>query len=263
MSAKLEDSVGEVVFELKWESPESRSVEQTPTSVEQTSTYDLVTGRMDHALRQTYPFYERLPTASFPPEMAFNLAPYVIQHRFRKEKDGYPLVQTGPKIIAVNDVTEYNWPDFKKNIKEAIAALHKVYDELYSESKQELRTTSLALRYLSAIQNINFEQKTLQFLRKELKTTVSLHKELYKQVGVKQPPRRFDSRFAFDSVTPPGSAYFHFGRGTVKDADALIWDIAVESPQDVERDPDVESWLEDAHIFCAKWYKFLRDREDI
>jgi hypothetical protein len=92
---------------------------------------------------------------------------------------------------------------------------------------------------------------------------VSLDKELYKQVGIKEPPRMFDTRFTFDSVTPPGSAYFHFGRGEVKKTDALVWEIAVESSQEIESDADVESWLEDAHSFCAKWYKFLRGRENI
>jgi len=49
-----------------------------------------------------------LPTAQIPDE----LSPCTIKYRFRKHKDGWPLIQVGPGISAINFTEKYDWESF-------------------------------------------------------------------------------------------------------------------------------------------------------
>jgi len=98
----------EAIFELRW-----KLQEPTP-GIKIDPNYKLLVGGIYDKIRQSYPFYEQLPTSALPDE----IAAYVVQHRFRKATDGWPLVQIGPGVITVNDTEGYTWDDFIVRIQQ-------------------------------------------------------------------------------------------------------------------------------------------------
>ena len=84
----------EAIFEIRWklqEGPE-KGMRIDPH-------YKLLIGRIYEKIKDKYTFHEQLPTASMPDE----IAGYIIQHRFRKKENEWPLIQLGPGIITLND----------------------------------------------------------------------------------------------------------------------------------------------------------------
>jgi len=94
----------EVIFEMRWE-----LVEIAPMQLIDPN-YKLMLGQLFERLKDTYPYYEQLPASSIPDEAAT----YIVQHRFRKDKDKWPLVQVGPGIVTLNNVEQYSWRILKR-----------------------------------------------------------------------------------------------------------------------------------------------------
>lgn len=232
----------EAIFELRWDLQErERSVKIDPH-------YKLLIGRLYDKLSNEYRFYEQLPTATMPDE----IAGYVVQHRFRKGKNKWPLVQVGPGIITVNDTEGYTWQDFEKRTIQAIGTLFGVYPQL----KYNLKVNRLVLRYIDAIA-FDFEKGDIfSFLRKELKTRIELHHGLFDDTGVKEMPSGFDLKLSFSSTEPEGTINLRFARGTNKESDALLWETVVQSAS--EDAPQVEDeiahWIKEAHNLTDSWF---------
>jgi len=81
--------------------------------------YKILVGSLYEQLKEEYPFHQQLPTAFIPDEMLG----YLVQHRFRKGENQWPLVQIGPGIITVNDTEGYIWEDFKNRIERVVNIL--------------------------------------------------------------------------------------------------------------------------------------------
>ncbi|MCD6239350.1 MAG: TIGR04255 family protein [Thermotogae bacterium] len=83
----------EAIFEFRWK------LQEPSIGVKIDPHYKILIGRMYDRVKDEYPFHEQLPAATMPDE----IAGYVVQHRFRKDKDKWPLIQIGPGIITLND----------------------------------------------------------------------------------------------------------------------------------------------------------------
>lgn len=242
----------ESIFELRWDLQEP-----TPgTGIKIDPYCKIIIGRIYDKLKEEYPFIERLPTASMPDEMIG----YMVQHRFRKGEDQWPLIQIGPGIITVNDTEGYIWEDFEKKITQAVNVLF----EVYPDSQNNLRVNSLLLRYIDAV---DFDFKTsniFKFLEDNMKTKISLYNKLFESTEVENLPYDFDWRFAFNSSKPKGIIRLRLARGKRKDSDALIWETMVQSSsQDV---PDniqekIQEWLNKAHDLTDDWFFKLIEGE--
>ena len=120
--------------------------------------YKLLPGRIFEKVSKEYPFHESLPTSEMPDE----IAGYIIQHRFRKSINDWPLIQLGPGIITLNDTSKYEWNDYRKRI-------HTLLDVLYATHPQpsNLILSGLSLRYIDAI-GFGFQQEQhFYFLKKQ------------------------------------------------------------------------------------------------
>ena len=80
-----ETPLKEIVFEIKLKDA-------------QLVDYDIFVGELFSKLKSSYSFYQALKPSEFPAL----LMPFVIQHRFRKIENGYPLYQLGPGIASFN-----------------------------------------------------------------------------------------------------------------------------------------------------------------
>jgi len=238
----------EAIFELRWEL-------QGPAKID--PHYKIVVGRIYDKVSNEYPFHEQLPTANMPDE----IAGYVVQHRFRKGKDKWPLIQIGPGIITVNDTKEgYHWDDFEKRIIQSVNTLF----EAYPDAKNNLEFNSVVLRYIDAIVPFDFEKENISnFLKEQMKTSINFYPKLFEGTGVKEQPLGFDLRASFVSTKPKGVVNLKFTRGKTKESDALIWETIVQStPENVPKDQDeIAGWIKEAHDLIDDWFFKLIEGE--
>ena len=239
----------EAIFELRW------NLQGPAPGIKVDPHYKLIIGRIYDKLNGEYPFHEQLPAAAMPDE----IAGYIVQHRFRKDKDKWPLIQIGPGIVTVNDTEGYVWEDFERRIIQAVNTLF----EVYSESKDNLKVNRLLLRYIDAIAFDFKEDGIFSFLREQMKTKIELYQNLFEDTGVGKPPIGLDLRFSFASTEPKGAIHLRFARGKRKESDALIWETMVESASaDI---PEVQNaiadWTKEAHFLTDDWFFKLIEGE--
>jgi len=232
----------EAIFELRWKL-------QKPTpDIRLDPHYKLLIGRLYNKFEEDYPYHEQLPTATMPDE----IAGYVVQHRFRSEKDGWPLIQIGPGVITVNDTEGYIWEDFNKKIKKAVSSLY----EVYPESDKNLIINRLLLRYIDAIP-FDFDKNDItKFLKKKLKTEINIYNRLFDNTQVQGLPLSLDLRFSFISNKPKGAVHLRFVKGKRKGSSALIWETMVESVDDnvPKIKNDIFKWVSNAHDLTDDWF---------
>lgn len=106
------------------------------------------------------------------------MAGYVFQHRFRKDKGKWPLIQIGPGIITVNDIEGQLLEDFENRITVSINTLF----EAYPEPKNNLKFNMVVLRYIGAIA-FDFEKENIfNFLKEKMKTSINLYAKLFEDI---------------------------------------------------------------------------------
>jgi uncharacterized protein (TIGR04255 family) len=241
--------LAEAIFELRW-----NLQDQTP-GMKIDPHYKLLIGRLYDKVSEQYPFHERLPAASIPDDMAG----YIVQHRFRKGEDEWPLVQIGPGIITVNDTEGYVWEDFEKRIVEAINVLF----EIYPESKDSLKVNSVLLRYIDAVAFDYESDDIFAFLEEQMKTKIGLHGKLFDGTKVEKVPSGLDLRFSFASTEPKGAIYLRFGRGRARESDALLWETMVQcTSEEAPKVPnEIVDWIRKAHNLTDDWFFKLIEGE--
>ena len=232
----------EAIFELRWE------LQEKDSGMKVDPHYKILIGRIYDRVRNEYPFHEQLPTATMPDE----IAGYVVQHRFRKDKDKWPLIQIGPGIITLNDTEGYIWEDFEKRIYHMLEVLF----EAYPDTETNLKINWSLLRYIDAVDFDYEEDNIFSFLSSNLKIHIDIYEKLFEETGVKNLPLGFDLRFSFPATKPKGAIHLRFVRGKRKNKDALIWETQVQSvgehaPKTKEQ---IKVWVDDAHTLTDDWF---------
>lgn len=238
----------EAIFEVKW------TLKEKGEGLRIDPHYKILVGSLYSKLREEYPFHEMLPAASIPDD----IAAHVIQHRFRKGKNQWPLIQIGPGILTVNDTEGYIWEDFEKKIIHAV----NVFFEIYPEPEM-LKINSLLLRYIDAIEFDFASDNIFNFLTDKMKPTVTPYDGLFRGTGVDSVPLSFDWRFSFPCVKPEGVIHLRFIRGKKENVDALIWETMVQSTNEqiLQMPSKIPDWLNDAHTLTDDWFFKLIEGE--
>lgn len=239
----------EAIFELRW------NLQEPAPGMKIDPHYKLLIGRMYDRVNDEYPFPEPLPTATMPDE----IAGYVVQHRFRKGKDEWPLIQIGPGIITLNDTEGYVWENFEERI---IYVLNTLF-ETYPEAENTLKVNGLLLRYIDAVTFDFGKDDVFNFLREQLKTGINFYQKLFEGTGVNGSPLGFDLRFSFPAMNPKRAVHLRFARGKRKESDALIWETVVQSiAEDVPKaKEEIAIWIREAHSLADDWFFKLIEGE--
>ena len=209
--------------------------------------YPLIVGRLYERLRTQYPAIEDLPIVAVPPEITV----HQVRHRFRKTKDGWPLVQVGPGVLTVNDTEAYRWREFSERAKAVLPLLHETHPK-----PETLQITSLLLRYVNAIEFDYSSSDVLKFLAEKMRVSLSFVPSTRERRIVSGNPKSLGLQVVFPVETPAGSVILLVGTGKRKGQNALVWEIHFRSIQgEISRLPDAfPSWLESAHDTVEKWF---------
>jgi len=232
----------EAIFDLRWK------LQEPAPGTKIDPHYKILIGRIYDRVKDEYPFHEQLPTATMPDE----IAGYVVQHRFRKDRDKWPLIQIGPGIITLNDTEGYIWEDFEKRIRRLLDALY----ESYPNSESRLKVNGILLRYIDAV-DFDYENDNLfKFLEEKLKISIYIDESLFEETGVDNLPLSVDLRFSFPSTKPKGAIHLRFVRGKRENKDALIWETMVQSMGDdaPNNKEEIIGWVGNAHSLTDDWF---------
>lgn len=232
----------EAIFEIKWE------LEESSLGIKIDPYFKILIGKIYERVKDEYPFYEQLPTANIPDE----IAGYVVQYRLRKDEGKWPLIQMGPGIITLNDTEGYVWEDFERRIHNLLNVLY----DAYQDSENSLKINELLLRYIDAV-DFNYEKENLfKFLEEKLKVKIQVDEKLFRETGVGDLPQNIDLRLSFPSIDPVGMFHLRFVRGKRKDIDSLIWETMVQtSDNDVPENKDeIIEWVGKAHSLTDRWF---------
>lgn len=227
----------EAIVELKWSvDPEKGD-----------PNYSIFLGRLYNILESKYPYHESLPTSMIPEQMAGN----IVQHRFRVEKDGWPLVQVGPGIVTLNDTGKYNWNDFNARANELLRGVFRTYPKT-----EEMKVISLLLRYIDAVEIEHISEGVLDYLKNKLKVNIVVPRQLFKGARTTRKPKAFNLLVAYQTKRPKGTITLRLGTGKRKESMALVWETAVQSVK--EELPSLPNgfrgWLNAAHTITDDWF---------
>lgn len=240
----------EAVFEFRWElQPVSFAV--APELVGDSS-YKLLVGRFFERIREEYPHHEALPTASMPDEMVA----YNAQHRFRKAKEGWPLVQLGPGMVSVNQTQNYERQDFQNRCQAAISTFMESYPEV-----DKLKPLHLTLRFIN-----NFEIGDAgygEFLREKMGVSIGLPEELFAANQIDPTAKYLNLTSEYYSSNPKGVAALRFEsviRKSTKQRLIRMESTVLSQKTDLPQLPDgVADWINSAHNIIENWFFTIID----
>lgn len=232
----------EALLEVKW------ALQGPSPDMQSDPHYKILLGRLFDRLSSDYPHHEALSSANIPDE----IAGYVIQHRFRALKEGWPLIQVGPGIFTVNETDKYTtWGNFETRICKAVEKLFESYPK-----KEALRINSLLLRYINAI-NFDFTESNLfEFLSQKMGVKVVLPETFFHDSNIKNLPVGLNTSFTFGSENPKGAVHVRFASGQKDKSPAVIWEIMVQSVNETvpQMPDDFPKWANAAHEIIEDWF---------
>ena len=142
------------------------------------------------------------PTSDIPDE----ISGYIVQHRFRRAKGSWPLVQVGPGIVTLNDIESYEWQDFQRRIEGVLDALFQEYPDT-----SLLATNEVVLRYLDAYP-FDFEKENVaEFLSAKLGVQNQISPAFFEAIGVSPVPIGVDFNLSFAETSRVSPRWFFKG----------------------------------------------------
>jgi uncharacterized protein (TIGR04255 family) len=204
--------------------------------------YKVLVGRLYSKVCSDYPAHVQKPEAILPDEMI----PYTPQHQFRVAEGEWPLIQLGPGILSVNDTRKYTWTDFRARACNAIEALFDSHPQA-----NDLRISSVLLRYVNAVNFDYFENDVFVFLKEKMRITVGFPDHLLEAIPVETSPHHFNMTTAVQCNNPKGKFMLKFATGLRDDARVLLWETWLESadaPYVPKSPTEFINWIDQAHI---------------
>lgn len=217
--------------------------------------YRILLARMSEKVSTIgYPFHEQLPSAMVPDEMVFQ----IVQHRFRNQPNGWPLVQMGPGIITLNHSSNYTWSKFRENTLVLVDTLESAHP-----SPNEFRATSYTLKYINAIQFDYTKGNVVEFLKDKLHINIDFSDHFFQDEGIQAKPSNMILNITFPSAQLKGLLTNQIGTGLSNNVPSIVWEIGFASDDDL---PDIFSsnfvdWLDNAHSLIERWFFYAIEGE--
>ena len=225
----------EVIFELRWQIKQKSDLTK----------FQYLIGDLYSSVKHTYPFRESLAPPEVPTDILINNP----VHRFRKDKNQYPLVQIGPGVLTLNTTDEnYYWKDFYNWAE----TLNK---EFFSVFPIESETFKSNLLYLDFFKFDFKNQNVNDFINKSF--NININQEFMNQTG---NPFHLDLGFFYETDLGNLSVTLKKGQNGEKE-DGIIMQTSLHGKNSMKSSDKVLSWLNQAHEFSSKIFKEITKGE--
>jgi len=246
-----ENSLVEAWLEIRWKLP--------PSDIPQFSmdkAFPFALGIFYNYIKNEFGYREELDASKAPEGML----PYIVQYRFRKAKNSWPVLQLGPGIATVNFTCPYSWHDFKEKASYLQEALLNAYQD------SNLVTQAVILRYRNAYAYPIAKKNLFEFLRNNLNTSFSLPQYIPGNITQKKNPSNVNFVISFDLEEPSGIGSIKIATGKsreivsgkINEQEVVVWDLEISSSE--KQTPKIDDqimftdWLEKAHSVVHEWY---------
>ncbi len=225
----------EVIFELRWQIKQKSDLTK----------YQYLIGDLYSAIKQTYPVRESLAPPEVPTDILINNP----VHRFRKDKNQYPLVQIGPGVLTLNTTDDnYYWNDFY-NWAETLN------NEFFSVFQIENETFKSNLLYLDFFKFDFKSQNVNDFINESF--NISVNQGFMKGTG---NPFHLDLGFFYETDLGNLSVTLKKGQNGKKE-DGIVMQTSLHGKDSMKSSDNVLSWLNQAHEFSSKSFKEITKGE--
>jgi uncharacterized protein (TIGR04255 family) len=230
----------EAVFEFKWKLTPNVNPGLPPTD----PAYKLLVGSLYDRVKGDLPFHETLPAASVPDEFV----PQIVQHRFRRAENEYPLIQIGPGVLAANETRGYSWTTFLPRLLDAVNNLRDTYTG-------ELVPEIVSLRYINAVPFDYSTSNVFEYMRENLEVNVDYPHQLFADNPVEQRPNTVLLETTHALNGPAGMVTLKFSTGEFNNAKHLVWEtVVLAAGADAPDLEGLEGWLNGAHTVLRAWF---------
>jgi len=237
-TSKLKNApLKEVIFELHWECTTDNVGNLYDAG------FDLAQGKFADKLKSSFPVHRKL----IPDNAPFKVFGAPI-HQYWKAEFGWPVVQHGQGMIAINEIEEgYEWEtSFKPLVLDTIHRLEESYEEVLS-------IVHVKLQYIDAWE-IN-EDDPIDFIAQKLQTEIRNNYDLpgkLKGINIQQNFELSDGSIMSLNVSN--------GINNQNQLPSVIWTTTVEKQSKIGL-TDVVQWLESAHSATSIMFKKMLNPE--
>jgi uncharacterized protein (TIGR04255 family) len=198
-------------------------------------------GRIYEKLKGDFPLIEDLPSVQVHPEGG----PYVVRHRMRKERNGWPLLQIGPGIVTVNDGKGYSWRQFSSLIMKVMESII----DLYPTGTLPLNFVKSEIRYINAIPFDIQRENPLSFLGEKLHLKVDMDRQLLEMNDMIDKPNAVSVNLAYPLNRPVGNLMISANLGQIDMKPAYILQSVIQSAGESvpQEESAMDLWLREAH----------------
>jgi uncharacterized protein (TIGR04255 family) len=219
----------EVIFELHWDLETDKQ-----TGRVRDPSYPMLYGRLYERLKKSFPYTEDLPANQVHPEAS----PYVVRHRIRKEKNGYPLIQVGPGIATLNMAGVYSWTDYSRHIVTLVEAVSDI---------AALNFKKCELRYFNGVRVD--QESPLGFLSEKMHVKLEMDTDLFILNPIDPQPNALNLAISYPLRQPMGNLAINVHLGQMNSMPAYLFQTQVVSLGEwVPTDPNgFKTWMAGAH----------------
>jgi uncharacterized protein (TIGR04255 family) len=219
----------EVIFELRWQIKDKEDIQ----------IYQYLIGDLYSSIKDKFSFREPLFPGGFPPEFSINNP----AHRFRTEKNGYPLVQIGPGVLTLNTTDDsYYWEEFYKWSKDLLTN----FLNIFPKHKQLFKSNLLYIDFFP----FNFiDNDALEFVNKNFDISIS-------QGFLKKPGNPYHIDVGYYYETKVGNLSVTLKKGKSTDhKDGILMQSSIQNQNELSELQAILDWLEGAHEFSSQLFK--------
>ncbi len=225
-----------MIYELRWELQGDAQ-----TGRFRDPAYPMMYGRIYEKMKREFPLIEDLPSVQVHPEAN----PFVVRHRMRKERNGWPLMQIGPGIVTINDGKGYSWTQFKNLI---LKVMESIVD-LYPAETFPLNFVKSEIRYINAIGFDIQKENALSYLAEKLHMKVEIDRQIFKMNDMLDKPNAVSVNLAYSLNRPIGNLMLSANLGQIDGRPAYIVQSVAQSLGETvpQEESGMDLWLREAH----------------
>lgn len=219
----------EVIFELRWQIRQKSDLTK----------YQYLIGDLYSLIKNDYPIRESLAPPEFPTDVLINNP----VHRFRTDKNTYPLVQIGPGVLTLNTTDDnYFWNDFfiwSETLMDRFFEVFPIGSETFKPNLSYLDFFKFNFKSENAYDFVN-KFFNLTFRQDFIKTTVN--------------PSNLDIGYFYETELGNLSVTLKKGQNAKKE-EGLVMQTTLHGKDSMTKKDNTLSWLDKAHSFSSELFK--------